>query len=224
MARLIEADRQLRRLLSQVFDHHRRGPGDDIVSQLVATEGDQLAPAELYPLCLLLLLAGFETTVNLIGNTVLALLERPDQWRAVVEDPSLAAAAVEETLRWDPPVQRTVRTPIGRSGAGRSRACRRGRWSSSIWPAPTATPTRTTIPTASTSPGPGGAEHLAFSAGIHYCLGAPLARLEATVALQRLVQRFPDLQRAGRLRRRNGTVIRGPAELVVGQSSTALAA
>ena len=112
VARLIEADRQLRRLLSQVFDHHRREPGDDIVSQLVATEGDQIAPAELYPLCLLLLLAGFETTVNLIGNTVLALLDRPDQWRAVVEDPSLAAAAVEETLRWDPPVQRTVRTPL----------------------------------------------------------------------------------------------------------------
>lgn len=70
----------------------------------------------------------------------------------------------------------------------------------------------------------GGAEHLAFSAGIHYCLGAPLARLEATVAVQRLVQRFPQLQRAGRLRRRNGTVIRGPAEFVVAQSPTALAA
>ena len=70
----------------------------------------------------------------------------------------------------------------------------------------------------------GGAEHLAFSAGIHYCLGAPLARLEATIAVQRLLQRFPDLQRAGRLRRRNGTVIRGPVELVVGQSATAVAA
>ena len=59
-----------------------------------------------------MLLAGFETTVNLIGNTVLALLDRPDQWQALVEDPALAAAAVEETLRWDPPVQRTVRTPL----------------------------------------------------------------------------------------------------------------
>ena len=106
VARLIEADRQLSRVWSQVLDHRRREPGDDIVSQLLAKEGDQLTPAELVPLGMLLLLAGFETTVNLIGNTVLALLDRPDQWRAVVEDPALAAAAVEETLRWDPPVQR----------------------------------------------------------------------------------------------------------------------
>ena len=70
----------------------------------------------------------------------------------------------------------------------------------------------------------GGAEHLAFSAGLHYCLGAALAQLEATVAVQRLVERFPRLQRAGRLRRRNGTVIRGPAELVVGQVVGSVAA
>ena len=63
---------------------------------------------------------------------------------------------------------------------------------------------------------PGGSEHLAFSAGIHYCLGAPLARTEATIAVQRLAERFPRLERAGRLRRRRGMVIRGPAELVVG--------
>jgi cytochrome P450 len=223
VARLIEADRQLKRVMSQVFDHHRREPGDDIVSQLLAQEGDQLTVDELLPLCMLLLLAGFETTVNLIGNTVLALLDRPDQWRAVVEDPSLAASAVEETLRWDPPVQRTIRAP-----------------SSDVELAGVVVPKGSVIvlylaganrdPDAYEDPDrfdifrTGGAEHLAFSAGIHYCLGAPLARLEATVALQRLVQRFPQLQRAGRLRRRNGTVIRGPAELVVGQLPTAVAA
>ena len=223
VARLIEADRQLRRLLSQVFDHHRREPGDDIVSQLVATEGDQLAPAELYPLCLLLLLAGFETTVNLIGNTVLALLDRPDQWRAVVEDPSLAAAAVEETLRWDPPVQRTVRTPLADLELA-GVAVPKGSMVVLYLAGANRDPDAYDDPDRFDLTRQGGAEHLAFSAGIHYCLGAPLARLEATVALQRLVQRFPQLQRAGRLRRRNGTVIRGPAELVVGQSSRALAA
>ena len=223
VARLIEADRQLRRLLSQVFDHHRREPGDDIVSQLVATEGDQLAPAELYPLCLLLLLAGFETTVNLIGNTVLALLDRPDQWRAVVEDPSLAAAAVEETLRWDPPVQRTVRTPLADLELA-GVAVPKGSMVVLYLAGANRDPDAYDDPDRFDLTRQGGAEHLAFSAGIHYCLGAPLARLEATVALQRLVQRFPQLQRAGRLRRRNGTVIRGPAELVVGQPSRALAA
>ena len=222
VVRLIEANRQLERVLTQVFEHRRREPGEDLVSRLLASEGDELAPAELAPLCMLLLLAGFETTVNLIGNTVLALLDRPDQWRAVVDDPSLAAAAVEETLRWDAPVQRTFRAPktdvelagvtvpqgtmvmLFLAGANRD-------------PAAFSEPDRFDIFRT------GGAEHLAFSAGIHYCLGAPLARIEATVAVQRLAERFPRLSRAGRLRRRNGTVIRGPVELVVGQSLRAAA-
>jgi len=216
VARLVAADRHLARVLTELFELRRREPGDDVVSRLLAAEGDQLRPEELRPLCLLLLLAGFETTVNLVGNTVLALLDHPDQWRAVVDDPSLAAAAVEETLRWDPPVQRTLRVPYADvelagvqvpagtivllylAGANRD-------------PAAFADPDRFDLFRT------GGAEHLAFSAGIHYCLGAPLARTEAVVAVQRLAARFPRLARAGRLRHRPGTVIRGPAELVVGQ-------
>lgn len=223
VVRLIEADRQLDKVMTQVFDHRRREPGDDLVSRLLASEGDQLRPEELRPLCMLLLLAGFETTVNLIGNTVLALLDRPDQWQAVVNDPTLAAKAIEETLRWDAPVQRTLRAPntdVELAGV----------------PIPKGSAVILLLAGANRDPGAfedpdrydlhrtGGAEHLGFSAGIHYCLGAPLARLEATIALEKLVQRFPRLQRAGRLRRRHGTVIRGPAELVVGQPAAVLAA
>ncbi len=220
VARLIAADRQLQRTLSEVFALRRREPGDDVVSRLLAAEGDELRPEELRPLCLLLLLAGFETTVNLVGNTVLALLEHPDQWRAVADDPTLAAAAVEETLRWDPPVQRTLRVPsvdvelagttvpkgtmvlLYLAGAGRD-------------PAAFEDPDRFDLTRT------GGAEHLAFSAGVHYCLGAPLARTEAVTAVRMLAERFPRLERAGRLRRRHGTVIRGPVELVVGQRPSA---
>ncbi len=222
VVRLIEANRQLTRVMSQVFDHRRREPGEDLVSRLLASEGDELAPAELAPLCMLLLLAGFETTVNLIGNTVMALLDRPDQWRAVVEDPSLAAAAVEETLRWDAPVQRTLRAPttdVYLAGV----PVPRGSMVVLLLAGANRDPDAFDDPDRYDLTRTGGAEHLGFSAGIHYCLGAPLARLEATLAVQRLVQRFPRLQRAGRLRRRNGTVIRGPAELVVGQPSSALA-
>ena len=216
VVRLIEANRQLTRVLQQVFDHHRRQPGDDVVSRLLASEGDQLAPQELAPLCTLLLLAGFETTVNLIGNTVLALLDRPDQWQAVVEDPSLAAAAVEETLRWDPPVQRTLRSPttdVELAGV----PVPRGAVVILYLAGANRDPDAFDDPDRFDLTRTGGAEHLAFSAGIHYCLGAPLARTEAVVAVQRLAERFPRLQRAGRLRRRHGTVIRGPVELVVGQ-------
>src|SRR6185369_1196387 len=90
-----------------------RDPADDIVSDIVAAEGDQIQPREMLPMCVLLLVAGFETTVNLIGNAVNALLDHPDQWAALCADPAaMADKAVEETLRYDPPVQRTGRVAL----------------------------------------------------------------------------------------------------------------
>ena len=112
-AELQASQAALEKLFNGLFELRRREPADDIVSALVAAEGDQIRPGEMLPMCVLLLVAGFETTVNLIGNAVLALLDHPDQWAALCADPEgLAGAAVEETLRWDPPVQRTARTAL----------------------------------------------------------------------------------------------------------------
>jgi len=218
--RLVAAEKQLTRILASVFDLRRREPGPDVISRLIAAEGQEVQPEEFVPFCKLLLIAGFETTVNLIGNTVLALLSHPDQWRALIDDPSLAARAVEECLRYDAPVQRTARVAkqdvvvedfsikagevvilmIG--GANRD---------PEVYP----DPDRYDL---GREPS---VEHLAFSAGIHYCVGAPLARLEATIAVQTLAERFPGLVQSGPVRRRSGTVIRGLQTLPVTATRTA---
>ena len=192
-----------------------------MISRLVAAEGDTIQPDELVPLCKLLLIAGFETTVNLIGNTVLALLEHPDQWRLLTEDPELAGRAVEETLRYDAPVQRTVRhakTEVALHGtrvdAGQTVVLLIG--GANRDHAAYTDPDRFDLLREPT------VEHLAFSAGIHYCVGAPLARLEATIAVRSLAERFPGLARSGGVRRRPGTVIRGLQQFPVSAGATAL--
>jgi hypothetical protein len=210
--RLLEANRRLGEIFAETFAAKRRQPGEDLVSRLVAAGADEVAPDELVPLCTLLLIAGFETTVNLIGNTVLALLEHPDQWHAVVSDPSLAGAAVEETLRYDPPVQRTLRV-LTEDAELAGQPLRRGQGVLLLLAGANRDPEAFPDPHRFDLSRTGQPEHLAFSAGIHYCLGAPLARLEAAVAVRRLAERFPGLQRAGRLRRRSGPVIRGLVEL-----------
>ncbi len=109
-ARLRAANHELRTLFETLFELRRRAPADDVVSRIVAAEGTAIQPREMLPMCTLLLVAGFETTVNLVGNAVNALLDHPDQWADLCADPAgLAGPAVEETLRWDPPVQRTAR-------------------------------------------------------------------------------------------------------------------
>ncbi|HZA16408.1 MAG TPA: cytochrome P450 [Pseudonocardiaceae bacterium] len=194
------------------IERHRH-PGDDVLSILTAAKADdQLGPEELVATCSLLLIAGFETTVNLIGNATVALAQRPDQWSLLRDDLSRAPAVVEETLRFDPPVQATVRVPhepIELAGQTRPPGARvmlmlaAANRDPEVYPDPDRFDiTRT-----------GGPEHLAFSSGIHYCLGAALARLEGEVALQVLARRLPRLRMTGSLRRRPGSAIRGFASI-----------
>lgn len=220
-ARLRAADATLRELFTELFALRRETPADDVISHLVAAPPDQLHPDELRPMCTLLLVAGFETTVNLIGNAVNALLAHPAQWRDLCDDPeSLAGPAIEETLRWDPPVQRTARCAsedIEVDGV----PVRRGQYIVTMLAAANRDPEVYSRAGAFDIHRTPEADHLAFSSGIHYCVGAPLARMEATIGLQRLAERLPGLTRAGALRRRTSGIVRGPIRFPVRATATA---
>jgi P450-derived glycosyltransferase activator len=214
-ARLQAANHELRMLFEGLFALRRRTPADDVVSRIVAAEGDGVHPHEMLPMCNLLLVAGFETTVNLVGNAVNALLDHPEQWAELCADPAgLAGPAIEETLRWDPPVQRTARCATEDLEL-EGRTVTRGQFVVTLLGAANRDTEAFPDPDRFDIHRPHTADHLAFSSGIHYCVGRPLALLEATIALQKLAERMPGLRRAGRLRRRTSSVVRGPISLPV---------
>ena len=142
-------------------------------------------------MCQVLLVAGFETTVNLISNAVLSLHRTPGAWDRLVADPTLAGLAVEETLRYDPPVQRTIRVALEDAELG-GEMIPKGTWVVALIgganrdPAVYDRPTEFVIDRFADATTP---DHLAFSGGIHYCLGAPLARMEAVIAVRALAER-----------------------------------
>ena len=212
---LVATEAPLVELFDSLFELRRREPREDIVSRLVAATDDQIKPAELIPICLLLLVAGFETTVNLIGNSVLALLSHPEQWQALCADPAgLTEKAVEETLRFDSPVQvtnRIARQPVELEGKalGKSQTIYVLIGGANRDPAVYEQPDMFDINRDA------GVGNLAFSGGIHYCPGQPLARLEATIALRALAERMPGLARTGPIKWRSGMVIRGPLRFPV---------
>ena len=211
---LAQADAELDALFVALFERRRVEPRDDLISDLVAVEGDQIRSEELRPMCGLLLIAGFETTVNLIGNAVHTLLDHPEEWERLVADPERAAAVCQETLRYEPPVHRTARISFDDTEVG-GREVARGQFVHVLLGGANRDPSVFARPDVFDPDRADAAEHLAFSSGIHHCLGRPLAELEATIALGRLAERAPGLRRAGRMRLRPSTIIRGPQVLPV---------
>jgi cytochrome P450 len=206
---------QLIPYLVEVIEARRASPGDDLLSGLLAVEdaGDTLSPAELISFVVLLYVAGHETTVNLIGNGVLALLRHPDELARWRDDPALDANAVDELLRFDGPVQHTVRVamrPITYEGAhAEPVVAEPGSTILTALGAANRDPAVFDDPHRLRLDRPNAAKHVAFSAGIHYCLGASLAKLEATVAIGRLIRRFDTIALAGEPHWRDRITIRG---------------
>jgi cytochrome P450 len=164
-----------------------------MLSALIAAEeaGDKLSEEELLATCILLLVAGHETTVNLIGNGTLALLRHPDQLRRLRDSPGLIGTAIEELLRYDGPVQRTARIPsadvvIDGHTIAKGEMVMPFIGAADRDPAQFAEPDRLDIARADN-------RHIAFGWGIHFCLGAPLARVEGQIAINTLLKRLPRL-------------------------------
>jgi cytochrome P450 len=208
------ATQQLERYFEAIIEARRKAPKDDLISALVAAEdaGDRLKRSEMLSTLTLLLIAGNETTTNLISNATLALLRNPEQLELLRREPERVPAAVEELLRYDSPVQMTSRVAL-EDREFHGHRVRRGdqvllllgsaNRDPEVFPdAERLDVTRSDV------------RHLAFSHGIHFCLGAQLARLEAGLALQGLIERFPSFKLLPQeIPWRTNVILRGPKSL-----------
>lgn len=191
----IELQREGRAYMHALVSGARRSPGDDMLGMLVREHGDELTDDELVGICSLLLLAGHETTSNMLSLGTLALLRHPDQLAAVRDDPDAVGPAVEELLRWlsivHSGIPRITTTDVELAGVQ----------------IPKHQLVFVSLPSGNRDPGfidnpetldisRGAMGHLAFGHGVHHCLGAPLARMEMRIAFPALLQRFPTLELA----------------------------
>ncbi|WP_018253122.1 cytochrome P450 [Salinispora mooreana] len=206
----------LRDYFTELIAERRRTPAEDLTTALVQAhdaDGDRLSGEELLANLVLLLVAGFETTTNLLGNGLVVLLNQPGSATALRDQPELAPRYVDELLRYDSPVQlttRTVRESMPLAGV----ELPAGSWLLVLLGAANRDPARFTDP-ARFDPGRAQSPPLSFGAGAHYCLGAGLARLEAQVAFPLLLRRLPELALAGEPTRRNRLTLRGYETLPV---------
>lgn len=213
-----DAEKGMREMFAW-FDEHvaylRTHPGDNLLSRLAQSDGDdRLDHEEMRAIGLLVLGAGFETTVNLIGNAVALLDQHRDQAAEAMADPALWEGVVEEVLRFESPVQLTLReayqdTEVDGTAIDKGEAVLVMLAGANRDPEVFDDPGRFDVHRANA------ADHLAFSSGVHYCLGASLARMEAAVALRSLYERFPRLRVAGAPVPRPTRVLRGYQRLPV---------
>ncbi len=195
-AKVVQAGMDMRDYLRRAVEERRMNRGDDLISGMIAAEenGDQLSDEEIVVMVALLLAAGNLTTTDLIGNGMLAFLKNRDQWEKLKADPALLQNAVEEMLRFDPPVTQSGRLALADTSVG---GCpvHAGQSVTTVLVAANHDP--------AVHPNPHAfdisredTQHVSFGGGRRYCLGAPLARLEAQIAVGTLARRFPNLQLA----------------------------
>lgn len=210
-----QAGTWLRDYFHGLIDKRRSRPGEDLLSGLIAVEesGDQLTEEEIVSTCNLLLIAGHETTVNLIGNAVLAMLRNPGQWAALGADADRAPAIVEETLRYDPPVQLAGRIALADMVIGGVEVPA-GDVMMLLLAGANRDPAEYDRPNVF-DPDRKNLRHLGFGRGAHYCLGAPLARLEASVALAAVAARFPNARLDGEPQYKTNVTLRGLSQLTL---------
>ena len=215
-----DAAEAFRGFFGKIIGERRQQPGDDIVSALVHVEeeGDRLSEREMQNMLRLLLVAGNETTTNLIGNGMLALLRNPGQLQRLRDDPALIDGAIDELLRFDSPVQTDFRYALEDCEVGGT-PVRKGEFLALSLGAANRDPDAFGDPDR-LDVGREGVSHLSFGRGIHHCLGAPLARLEARIAFEAILERFGSIRLlADRPDFQPAIVLRGLRALPVGRAA-----
>lgn len=202
--------------LNGLIEQRRARPGDDLLTALIAAEegGEHLNHEELLIMCILLFVAGHETTQNLIGNGMLALVRHPQQMQALRADPALTKNAVEEMLRWDPPVQLTGRHLLDDAEIAGA-PVRKGQSVITLLAAANRDPDVFSDPDALILSRDNANRNVSFGHGIHFCLGAPLARAEAQAAFPKLLERFGSIELAAEPEHRETFTLRGLTSLPV---------